>query len=299
MKHSKLALALGLTIVLAAGCRGNNSEDNSNVPPSPNRNASMNKDDYPVFPNADAGADPSVPAEQGGKGFKGDGWETNTSFDLIGDPHADKGGLYREFVADFPGTLRVSGPEHNTYINYMIAPMVYESLLNVQTSTLEFIPRLATHWQISPDKMTFRFRIDPNARFSDGEPVTADDVVASWGFWTDKDAQDPGNYSQYIKFEKPVAESKYLVSVKAKTVNWLNFYNFAVGMRIFPAQALKTVDGATYVRDYNFKYLPGSGPYIVADADIHKGESISVRRRKDYWADKTRWNAGVNNFEEV
>ena len=52
----------------------------------------MNKDDYPVFPDADAGADPAVPADQGGKGFTGEGWETNTTFDLIGDPHAVKGG---------------------------------------------------------------------------------------------------------------------------------------------------------------------------------------------------------------
>src|SRR3990172_1322846 len=38
------------------------------APPQP---VSMDKNDYPVFPNADAGADPSVPAEQGGKGFTG------------------------------------------------------------------------------------------------------------------------------------------------------------------------------------------------------------------------------------
>ena len=46
-------------------------------------------------------------------------------------------------------------------------------------TTLEYIPALATHWQISADKMTYRFRINPNARFSDGTPVTSDDVVAT------------------------------------------------------------------------------------------------------------------------
>src|SRR5262245_60347837 len=34
--------------------------------------ASLDKNAYPVFPDADAGADPAVPAEQGGKGFKGE-----------------------------------------------------------------------------------------------------------------------------------------------------------------------------------------------------------------------------------
>jgi len=124
----------------------------------------MNKDDYPVFPDADAGADPSVPAEQGGKGFKGEGWETNTNFDFIGDPHALKGGVLRDHVPDFPGTLRMEGPEWNTQLNYMIVTMVYEGLLSIHPTTLEYIPALATHWQISPDKLTFRFRINPNAR---------------------------------------------------------------------------------------------------------------------------------------
>ena len=59
-------------------------------------NASTDKNAYPVFPNADSGADPAVPAEQGGRGFTGEGWETNTDYDLIGDPRAVKGGGFRE-----------------------------------------------------------------------------------------------------------------------------------------------------------------------------------------------------------
>ena len=49
----------------------------------PSMPVSSDKNAYPVFLDADAGADPSVPAEQGGKGFTGEGWETNTSFDLV------------------------------------------------------------------------------------------------------------------------------------------------------------------------------------------------------------------------
>ncbi|PYS05971.1 MAG: hypothetical protein DMG12_05600, partial [Acidobacteria bacterium] len=145
----------------------------------------MNKDDYPIFPDADAGADPAVPAEQGGKGFTGEGWETNTKFDLIGDPRAVKGGTIRDVIVDFPGTLRMAGPEWNTSVNYTIAGLVYESLLTLHPTTLEYMPVLATHWKIEPDKLTYRFRIDPNARYSDGTPVTAEDVVATWKFLTD------------------------------------------------------------------------------------------------------------------
>src|SRR5687768_15165778 len=146
----------------------------------PAANVNFDKNAYPVFPNADSGADPSVPAEQGGRGFTGEGWDTNSDYDLIGDPRAVKGGVFREFQLDFPTTLRLNGPEANTVLNNMIGSMVYETLLGLHPTTLDYIPGLATHWQISADKMTYRFRIDPNARFSDGQPVTAEDVIASW-----------------------------------------------------------------------------------------------------------------------
>ena len=62
------------------------------------------------------------------------------------------------------------------------------------------------------------------------------------------------------------------------------FYNFVGFLPILPAQVLKGLDGARYLKEYNFKLLPGSGPYIVSDEDVVKGQSISIRRRPDYWA---------------
>ena len=161
------------------------------------------------------------------------------------------------------------------------------------------MPSLASHWQISPDKLTYRFRLDPNARFSDGTPVTAEDVVASWSFYTDKTLQDLYFYTQFNKLEKPVAESKYIVRIKAKELGWRNFEIAANSILIFPAHILKTLDGAAYLKDYNFKLLPGTGPYIVNESDIQKGKSITITRRKDYWAEKYRANIGTNNFDRI
>jgi microcin C transport system substrate-binding protein len=64
-------------------------------------------------------------------------------------------------------------------------------------------------------------------------------------------------------------------------------------------QLLKNVDGATYVKDYNFKLLPGTGPYEVKDADVIKGKSVTIRRRNNYWGDKIRRNIGQNNFAAI
>src|SRR6266478_4954066 len=163
-----LSLSLIMVLVLAAACssaRDQSSQESASTPTARTTPVSMNKDDYPVFPNADAGADPSVPAEQGGKGFKGDGWETNATFDLIGDPRAVKGGVFREANPDFPTTLRVLGLNSNNLWNGVVLQgLVYETLIVLDPDSLDYIPALATHWQISSDKLTYRFRIDPNAR---------------------------------------------------------------------------------------------------------------------------------------
>ena len=260
---------------------------------------SLDKNDYPVFPDADAGADPAVTAEEGGRGFTGEGWTTNTDFDLIGDPRALKGGMFREYQPSFPGTLRIHGPESNTVLNSMIGGMVYEALLSLHPTTLEYIPALATHWQVSEDKLTFRYRLDPNARWSDGEPVVADDVVATWSFLMDPGLQDPMGSVVWSKFEKPVAESKYIVRVTCAQENWRNFLYFSASMPIFPSHILKDVNGETYVKEYNFKLLPGTGSYVVNEEDVQKGQSIRLRRRPGYWGESQRRNIGTGNFDVV
>src|SRR5436190_19286258 len=104
--------------VLAGGCGGASSPapaPGTAAATAPDRKpVSLDKNSYPVFPDADAGADPSVPADQGGRGFTGEGWQTSRDYDLIGDPRAVKGGVFREEQPNFPGTLRVYGPEANT-----------------------------------------------------------------------------------------------------------------------------------------------------------------------------------------
>jgi len=297
----KQLLVVGVAM-LAVACGGGGSSQapagpESASPPATTATVSFDKKDYPVFPDADAGADPTVPAEQGGRGFSGEGWDTNVDFDLLGDPRAVKGGVFREAMPDFPATLRYVGPNLSVW-NAMLSGLVYESLLSNDPITLAYIPALATHWQIGGDKKTFRFRLDPNARFNDGKPVTAADVVATWKFMTDPTIQDPFRNTEYGKFEPPVAESPYIVRVKAKEVTWLSLLIFS-GMPVYPAHVLKGLTGASYLKEWNDRMLPGSGPYMVTAADVDKGKTIKIRRRKDYWAEKYRRNIGSGNFDEI
>jgi microcin C transport system substrate-binding protein len=297
-----------ILIVAAWGCGGGTRPESSAASNAasgaPARDVATDRSAYPVFTNVDNGADPSVPAERGGRGFTGEGWQTNTDYDLIGDPRAVKGGLLRQaMMTDFPATLRYYGPNISEW-NLHVHELVYESLLNLHPTTLDYIPGLATHWQISDDHRTFRFRLNPNARWSDGMPVVADDVVASWRLSVDKGLQDPARNLIYANFELPIAESKYIVSVRAKTDDWQNFMYFACGPRvgglfIYPSHALKGVTGDAYIRDYNYRMLPGTGPYVISDRDVERGRMIRIRRRNDYWAADHRRNIGTGNFDEI
>ncbi len=260
---------------------------------------SFDKDSYPVFPREDEGADPAVTAEQGGKGFKGEGWTTNTTFDLLGDPRAVKGGRIIRHLEDFPGNLLVEGPASNTSFNYLARDLMFDSLLDQHPTTLEWIPSIASHWKISEDKQTYWYRINPNARWADGSPVTTEDVVASWVFRMEEDLGEPSNIMTFGKFEKPVAESKYIVRVKCIKPNWRNFIYFS-GAHVFPAKALKAQSVKEWLNKYNFEYMPPNGPYMGKVEDVDKNKQvITIRRRPDYWAIDHRRNVGRGNFDQI
>src|SRR5437763_2521525 len=97
------AVALGSALLISA-CGGGSApaapQSSAGASAPKPSNVSLDKNSYPVFPSADAGADPAVPAEQGGKGFKGEGWQTNTTHDLIGDPRALIGGTFRSVILE-------------------------------------------------------------------------------------------------------------------------------------------------------------------------------------------------------
>ena len=124
---------------------------------------------------------------------------------------------------------------------------------------MQVVPGMATHWQISEDKLTFRFRINPNARFADGSRVTSADVIATWKLRIDSGILAPYSNILWKKYEEPVAESPYVVSTKCKELNWKFFLYFGA-MNILPAKYIGDITGKEYLKAYQFKMIPGSGP---------------------------------------
>jgi len=244
--------------------------------------------------------DPSVAAELGGPGFapeEGSGWKTNDTFPYEGSPDAVKGGAIRYWMR-FPPTLRTVGKDSTTGAASILKDLCYESLLGRHSDTLGFIPRLATHWWVSDDHRVFRYRINPRAHWSDGKPVVADDVIATWKLLTDVTILQPTMQVVYGRFERPKALSKYIVEVRANELSWRNLIYLST-LKIFPAHHLKDLDGEEFLRKFQFNMIVGSGPYRVRDADVVKGRRITLRRRKNYWGWDERFATGLYNFDLI
>jgi len=252
--------------------------------------------DYVTIP---PGADPSISAEDGGNGFEkiaeSLGYQTQSfsghNVKFFGDENAVKGGLLHDEASRFPATMRLFGKEANYLENYWIEILCYESLLELHPLTYEpNVPRLASHWKISEDKQQFWFRINPDARWADGRRVTADDVVATWFLRMDETILDPSQQVSFGKFEEPVSESMYIVSVIAKNAEWRNFQLFATGMSILPAYYVDQVDGSEYLEKYQFSMMPN---------DIVNQESYKLTRRDDFWAKDHLQNRYRFNFDAI
>ena len=242
--------------------------------------------------------DPAVPAEEGGPGFSGEGWETATPGPL-GDPRALKGGVITSNMPNWPENLRMYGTGSNTWLNYLVRDLCYMSLCRIDPVTLEVLPGLATHWQILDDNMTFRFRLNPRAHWSDGKPVVAEDWVATYRLINDDTLIDPmSKETLCTKMEEPKVLSKYMLEVKCRQRDWRNFLTMS-GIPVMPAHEISGLTGKDFLDKYNFAYPAFSGPYEVLPSDIRKGDSLTLTRRKDWWAAEDESNIGLYNFDKI
>jgi microcin C transport system substrate-binding protein len=221
-------------------------------------------------------------------------WETNTDFSLIGDPAAQKGGTIRDAMISYPATFRVHGPSSNTTFNSTMSGLVYQTLIGIHPNTLEFIPDLAEVWEIKADNKTFSFRLNPKARWADGQPVTPEDVVFSWELVTDPEIKDPYSTELFSRFEKPEIVDERTVKFVAKNLHWRNFIFCGANLPILPAHTFR---GKDYLQDFNWKMPNGSGPYELWK--FRKGNYITFKRRDDFWARDERAYQGLYNFDQI
>ncbi|WP_410211162.1 extracellular solute-binding protein [Aquirhabdus sp.] len=135
------------------------------------------------------------------------------------------------------------------------------------------------------------FHIHPNARFSNQQPVTADDVVFT--FETILTRAVPGLRSYYGDIKKVTAVDQNTVRFDFKTK-----HNRKIAFAIGQMSILSRQDWKNRPFDQVTMTPPlGSGPYIVESIDA--GRSIIYKRNPQYWGRDLLVNQGKYNFDRI
>ncbi|MEL6574676.1 MAG: extracellular solute-binding protein [Pseudomonadota bacterium] len=151
---------------------------------------------------------------------------------------------------------------------------------------------LAESAEIAEDGASVTFTIREEARFSDGSPVTAEDVV--WTFETLTTKGHPSYALQYASVAGVEALDARTVRFSFDPESALRDMPMAVaGLSILPKAWWEGRDFS----DSTLDPLLSSGPYEVASAE--PGRRIVYKRRADYWGWDLPVNKGRYNFDEI
>lgn len=228
-------------------------------------------------------------------------WTTAKNLPPFASRSAKKGGELKEHIPQYITTLRYLGPNSKLTTITDIYGLTHETLLGLHPETHELIPGVASHWRKSDDNRTFWVLIDKRARFSNGDEITAADVVASYKLLVNPDIKDPGVKKLYDDiYELPVAESKYVMRIKTKQLSWKGQYYFSIFPFIYPEEEA-SIAGDLYLNEYNWKQFTGSGPYHIEDyeRDLQQEVSITLTRRPGWWANQNEEDQYLYNFDKI
>ncbi len=169
---------------------------------------------------------------------------------------------------------------------------VYEGLLTrAQDEPFSLYGLLAESIETPEDRSWVTFTLRPQARFSDGKPVTVDDVIFSLELLREKGR--PNHRSYYAKVEKIERAGERGVKLVFKPDG---DREMPLIMGLMPVLPKHLIDPARF--DLTGFDLPvGSGPYIAAAVD--PGASLVLKRNPNYWGRDLPVNRGVYNFDEI
>ena len=191
-----------------------------------------------------------------------------------------------------------------------ICSYIFESLLAQDKITYELIPSLAGLPEISADNLTYTFAINKNAKFSDGKPVTANDVVFTLKTIKNPFVDDAAlrNYFDMVENAEMVDGDPYKVKFTLTKPNWRGLYTLA-SFQVLPKHVLDPGNVTDNFRWEEFKdmnvakrnpelqkfadfinsqevsreakYLVGTGPYMFEKWDT--GAGVTLVKNPNYW----------------
>jgi peptide/nickel transport system substrate-binding protein len=153
---------------------------------------------------------------------------------------------------------------------------IYDQLVEYQPGSLDVKPGLATSWTVSPDGLKYTFKLR-DAKFSNGSPVTAEDVKFSIDRFGDPktNASFAGFLAAQYKSSKIVDPHTFVVTLKHPDAGFLAA--LAVPVASITPKAVVTAEGE---KGYGMKPI-GSGPFKLAE--FARGRFVKLVRNPHYW----------------
>lgn len=221
-------------------------------------------------------------------------------FDYV-NPDAPKGG---EISLYAPGTFDSMNPYSRKGRAGRLSWMVYESLLGASEASGEPLPGdrynegyglLAERLEYDEGKTWVIFHMRPEARFADGTPVTAHDVVFSHNLFLEQGLK---SYADAVKRRVLSAEALDDHRVKftfATGISRRSLIDQVGGTPVFPRKWYE--DTGARLDEPRLEAAPGSGPYQVKSYDVNR--NIVYERNPDYWGWHLPINVGRHNFDRI
>ena len=206
------------------------------------------------------------------------------------DPAAPKGG---RIVNGVIGTFDSLNP----FIVRGLAPTqirgyVIESLLaRGYDEPFTLYGLLARTVDTDEDRTYVTFALNPAAKFSDGKPVTAADVIFSWQILRDKGR--PNFRTYYTKVTKAEALDERTVRFDLSSAG---DRELPLILGLMPVLAKHAIDADKF-EETTFQPILGSGPYTITE--VKPGRSVTLKRDPNYWGRDLALTKGFWNFDEV
>lgn len=206
-------------------------------------------------------------------------------------------------VDTFGNTLKTITPyvSSDVYASEVQA-YVLESLLTRDPDTLEWTGLIAKSWTVSDDGLVINFKLNSNVTFSDGKPLTAEDVAFTYDFMMNEGINAPGERAYYEKVKSVTAKGLYEVEFVFKDP-YFEALGAAGGIPILAKHFYEEYMTKTEAFNNSKGLLIGSGPYRLADPKSWSSEqgTVELVRNPRYWGsvqpsfDKMVWRIIQND----
>ena len=179
---------------------------------------------------------------------------------------------------------------------------LFASLLGFDWPSQQVTPGLAESWTNSPDGRTWTFKLRKNLRWSDGQPLTADDVIFTWSVIYNPDIDNVMRDAFIIDGKKFTVTKVDDLTIQVVTPDiYAPFLENFGGVPILPQHILaKTVADKTFTSAYGVNWKPedivGSGPFRLKE---YKPAQHILLERNPYYCEVDKKGQRLPYFDNV